>query len=874
MIIAAKIKGRIYGQDYNTLELFPSLEPEHENAKLNKKTSAKFLNKDINKASADSEKSTKAISNTWVTIFGENGSGKSTFSHAMWDYATNSTPTERRSDCVVELHPANGVDKDHIYVFNDDFKSERVRFSENENLEAIVMLDHQGATQDEIDEKIKELSENKEKLQKSDFLLGDILRNDDDSYKNIEPYPETIKKIERELKKKLKNWAHLDSILKKNKIDSKIILENFVKEYEAHKKEITAIPDDDLEHANTALQEDIEKYKMLQDALPINEIEIIGPAKFEIIIHQINELLEQIPSSAAIQDSEIIEVIKKSPDLQATKNLLDKNTDRCSLCLQPISEEWSNQLLSAINSLSQAHEVISFQRKIENQRYRIESIQQKISGITAINHQNLINMDKFISARNDFNEVVKDAVNTLNKKINTPYAVESLNCIEDTFEIIVRYRNLCTEITKINLAIKDNNLRVSKISEERERLSKKLLTIALAENKEALETYISLTDKEIEEKNMNTSIRKKINDIEVDIADLEAQMSSTHIAMDKINFALKIIFLQANRLKLVSAKNGYSIFSRGHQVSLQNLSSGEKNAIALAYYFAQPYSGHKDDDILTGDYLFILDDPITSMDRSNELGLYSMIQRSIQDIIKKTDSSSHVQVCVLTHNTSVLRACERIGEKIYKLQKSGEKYKSNIRILKNGKLTNESLSAISNYRLLINDLYTFAKAGKSDTYYSLGNEMRRALEEYSNFNFNIGGTALFTNNLVGKYLDDAVRDGKIGKDTRELIKSLLIHLWMNSDSHGSDKVHENSLEHIDTSFDEFETYRAVRLVLILLDTIHFTGLGGILYNEYLPTKIEEINTNLKSWKTEFEGDRNEWLSLLDSDLVEYTKFQE
>jgi hypothetical protein len=330
-------------------------------------------------------------------------------------------------------------------------------------------------------------------------------------------------------------------------------------------------------------------------------------------------------------------------------------------------------------------------------------------------------------------------------------------------------------------------------------------------------------------------------------------MESTQVAMEELNFSLKLIFLKSHRLELKQVGSTYGVFSRDKRVPLVNLSSGEKNAIAVAYYFMQPFNKHKKDDPLSGDYFFLLDDPITSLDRSNELGLYSLIQRSVQTINDRLTEGSNAQVCVLTHSVPVFHACERVLESIWKDEKS-----KNRKFLINGELRdkNTPLMDVSNYRVLVKDLYDFASGKKSDApYYSLGNEIRRALEEYAQFNFNIGGTALFTNKLVGESLDKAVANRQLGSDTRELIKSLMLHLWMNSDSHGEEKVKNDILDHSETTFEYLEAYRASRLTLILLDTVHFTGLAGILQEVKDDPYIKKVNDNLDSWKAEFEGDR-------------------
>lgn len=68
-------------------------------------------------------------------------------------------------------------------------------------------------------------------------------------------------------------------------------------------------------------------------------------------------------------------------------------------------------------------------------------------------------------------------------------------------------------------------------------------------------------------------------------------------------------------------------------------------------------------------------------------------------------------------------------------------------MLRKGKLT-DTKTIDYNYRSLIRDVYDFAKSNLTDisdnpaSYYGTANKLRRVLEEYSYFNFDIGGTGL------------------------------------------------------------------------------------------------------------------------------------
>ncbi|WP_155403269.1 hypothetical protein [Bifidobacterium bifidum] len=89
---------------------------------------------------------------------------------------------------------------------------------------------------------------------------------------------------------------------------------------------------------------------------------------------------------------------------------------------------------------------------------------------------------------------------------------------------------------------------------------------------------------------MNLMIfKKKLNEA-------KDELRRTNIQMDHLNSALSLIFLSPNRLSLEGTPNGeYGIYVRGKRVSLSNLSAGEKNAIALSYFFSMPYENRSEE---------------------------------------------------------------------------------------------------------------------------------------------------------------------------------------------------------------------------------------------------------------------------------------
>lgn len=259
------------------------------------------------------------------------------------------------------------------------------------------------------------------------------------------------------------------------------------------------------------------------------------------------------------------------------------------------------------------------------------------------------------------------------------------------------------------------------------------------------------------------------------------------------------------------------------------------------------------------DLLFVIDDPITSLDRDNAIGIYSMIEHEchfFKDCL--SSNGKNLQVCVLTHNLSAFTTFNKIADKLTKHRYHALQL-SNCRI----SLTSEIKL---NYRKLISDAYTFARTdikspstteesgASAINYESVGNQLRRALEEYSYFNFDIGQTGLFNSKLIQDKLKEEVNAGRLGPNTFDMIKGTLFHLWLNASSHGGDSA--KSSDHYDhqvTLIDSRQAVKDTRLIMILLSIIHYTGLPGLLNGAPSALLVTQSNQCIEQWKADFEG---------------------
>ena len=420
-----------------------------------------------------------------------------------------------------------------------------------------------------------------------------------------------------------------------------------------------------------------------------------------------------------------------------------------------------------------------------------------------------------------------------------------------------RVKKIENNLDLLNNKINNRNKQIDKHAQEASLLEQMINTISLSENKNLYYSYNKVIANYNKKKEELEQRKNELNDIQKKLNEAKDELRRTNIQMDHLNSALSLIFLSPNRLSLEGTPNGeYGIYVRGKRVSLSNLSAGEKNAIALSYFFSMPYENRSEEYFSKNDSLFVLDDPVSSLDRNNEIGIYSLIEHEISEIKKLTNTNNNfVQVIALTHSLPVYYALKKIADDVFK-KKKGKPPETTRKMLSKGKLT-ETKVIDYNYRSLIRDIYDFAKSNLTDisnspaSYYGTANKLRRVLEEYSYFNFDIGGTGLPKNQLVNEYLETCVQSHKVHSETRDKITRALVPLWMNSESHGEEKVKSGSIDHNIQLLDPEETQKCARLMLLLLDLLHPTGLPGLI-NSQIPEKDQkDINQHLSKWDSEF-----------------------
>lgn len=289
--------------------------------------------------------------------------------------------------------------------------------------------------------------------------------------------------------------------------------------------------------------------------------------------------------------------------------------------------------------------------------------------------------------------------------------------------------------------------------------------------------------------------------------------------MDFINQALSYVFFDKNRLQLISGNDCYLLKSHGLSVLPSKVSMGERNIISLCYFFASIFNDKEEDKKYNDESLIIIDDPISSFDRENKLGVMSLLRWQCDKFLK---GNANTKVLILTHDLLSAFNMQKIACDMPDIENN-----SKILYLKNRNIEIQGRGK-SEYKRLIMDVFEFAKDPSELSDLSIGNKMRMLIEAYSTFNYNEG---------IDKILREEKLINKIPEEKREYYRNFMTRLVLNGMSHTEERAYAlSNYDEFYTDREKKKTARSLLLFLYYIDEVHLSS--------YLK---EEGVTTVKTW---------------------------
>ncbi|WP_174720821.1 AAA family ATPase [Streptococcus periodonticum] len=752
-----------------------------------------------------------------MIIFGRNGTGKSTISKSissLRDISEDITLINEKNRVSNTINITDS-DKETIFVYNEEFQNEKVTFIENERFEAIVLIDDQKDLMSKI------------ALNKSEVKILES---------KLTQYNDALSTAENDIKEsivgtKKSRWKSIFSELNDknpyfnasliNRISSSVSsrsvvelgenLSNLIKEIESAKNE---------KRINRCSEVEI----------PINEIK----DKLKIIAEPVSmiELTER--------ENQIIEILGNNVDssIEKTENILKGNSNNCPTCFQEINEDYKRDTLAQLKS------VLKKQLLNNEISEHIECIDQviKISELI-IAELDFVDLDKRIEedVRISLNKSIEDLKSKLNLMIKKLKDKKSnvYRASDFSDETLFKAKNAYdVSLSKYNRACDEYNIRFNKLDENIKEANKLNDKLAYKETENFCKELFENREK------INKA-EKSIEELNEEIVKDEQLVKNTTLALNNINKQLGRVFYESERLKLEQEDGFYYVLSRGKRTKLSSLSTGERNAIGLCYFFSIVNQNQNVDNQYNLPLLIVLDDPVSSFDHEIKLGIYSLLRGEIEKIGIGNENS---KILILTHDSDVYYNCFKIFEDI--LDADGK------RVFRDNQIKLKQLNSMTGietaekeenfYSTQLTKIYEFACIEDEECDFAkdfspyIGNVMRRVLEAFSTFNYQKGISELSSNEVL---LSESIDD----REERELLKSHMYRLLLNGESHYSDKIYgitERDREVLLTIKQKIQTARFVLVLLYSLNPIHL---------KYQINNLDQ--TILERWKSDLIGSK-------------------
>ena len=700
-------------------------------------------------------------------VYGRNGSGKSTLAKAFKTISGASIPSIKSVaflDTLGNQVVLTEQEKKSIFVFDEDFVDSNIRI-EGDGLGSIVMLGEQADLTQQIESATSELSQAKESLDNNKKIFSEY--NDPKNPKCPQFY---LIKIYGVLHNS--GWSERDSKIKGHKTRTRV-------NDETYKTFIHLKPKKSRDELVIAFKEKLKELEDAQNGASIIEDHV--PTLPEYYLKDFsqfaNELLAKKIEKPELSDREkyLLSLVTngQSEDLKSRANYLSKpGTVFCPYCLRDLSPDYKNKLITSIEKVL-SNEVKSHQSNLK--KLLIDEIVIDLTYFSELpSYKNCLDLI------NSINTIIRNNNILLNSKVNDPYTpvLERVNGISDL-------------ANKLDNSLKSLEFERNNYNKRAVQTLPIIKELTAINNEIAYYDVIDLSKQHDKQENDKVKIKEQLDQAQADyekknnkLEKLNAQRKSIDIAIDVINKDLKYIFFDDNRLSIKQDGDFYKLFSNGQPVLPKNVSVGERNILGLCYFFTKLMQGKSEKAAYNDECLLVIDDPISSYDMENRIGIISFLRYKLGQYLGRNE---YTRAIVMTHDLLTMydlqKVCKDFSEQINVPPGSSSKEKNEFlyQELQNCQLLEFNMGSRQEYTELINIIFDYAR-GNTDKYdLAIGNMMRQALEAFSTFEYKKGIDTVSTDD---KILDSSDMD----EDKKLYFRNLMYRIVLNSGSHRKEQT--------------------------------------------------------------------------------------
>lgn len=730
-----------------------------------------------------------------VIIYGKNGSGKSSIAQAIKEYIEGH---DRFTQVNILDNNKNIIDKslinlNSIYIFNEDFINDEIRFTADEKLNAIIL---QGKNK-VLDDEIKKLE--KERLNLTDEIIPS-LQKQKTNYENSKNVTSPLKYFNHAKVKLQNKWAKREELIKGIK-KAASVSDDLVKDY--LKKEIKEHDAQLLEAQYTDLFEKLKKAKT-GSTIDISLAPIVIDDQFDV---KIKVLLAEVVEKPqlSLREQEIMKLLEMHQYAHLKNdrdNFLADDNLTCPLCVQSVELSYKDSLSNSIKKIfntESAKKHIDQLNKLIDQLYEF-SIEKTIYQCYELLNKELVdNLQIGLEIYNEQLNAIKKILIQKRENIYVPILDFSLSLEKSKNDV----NAIIFKLEQVKSQFNDNVKNRDNLVQKLRKINSNLAILEISEYKE---DYIKQSTNYEELKVELDNQHKKLKTLNIEIGQLNAEKANIKLAIDLINNYLSYIFFSPDRIKIIPDEDKYSVLVRGEPVLLKSLSEGEKNAIALCYFFSTILENKAEKDYFKDECLIILDDPISSFDMHNKVGIFSFLRHMISHIHKE---NVHSRILILTHQV----------EAVFHLDKICADTGTNTKlwILENNSLENFSGKNHNEYSYLLNQVFDYANKtqGYEQLDYSIGNTMRKILECFGTFSYKLGIERISTTENVLELITD--------KNKRKYFNHLMYRLVLHNESHleyTAKVVPETDFFSFIGQDEKIRTAKELLIFLMLINKLH------------------------------------------------------
>lgn len=737
-------------------------------------------------------------------VYGRNGSGKSTISNAFKKVKGEDILNIETASLYADSHEISICESGDkaIFVFNEDFVNDKVKIQE-EGLGSIIMLGEKADLTVKIEQATEKLSEAKD--------IQDKIKQRVDEYKDVtnlkSPYYYKDKMCLA-----LKNdngWAGRERRIKDSRRNANVAKDKYL-------EFINITPSKSKSELLMSFEEqmqDLEKAKQGSGKI-IEEIIEISDVYKNFNYSAVSKLLEESIEQPNLSEREkyllnLIEIGEKDFLQKQLDYFSNNEAQYCPFCLQDISDDYKVDLVDKIQSILSDF-VKEHCKKLSG--FLLEEINFDFTPFIELS--SCIESSELL---NKINNSIQENNGVIQKKINSPYT----SIYEDIIDITSLLIDLEKSLKNLEKERDEYNKNIVNTKPIIDRLVSINNEIAYYDIIDDYNRYLvqqsECEELSIEEQKANKLVHENL----ILCKKLEAERKNIDIAVDLINKGLKYIFFSKGRLEIIVEGDKYKLLSNGQPVLPSNISVGERNIIGLCYFFASMLQGKDDKNAFKDECLIIVDDPVSSYDFENKIGILSFLKLKLSQFLNGNLNSKAI---ILTHDLLSFFDIEKILEELQKefIDTYGKnKTVFNLFELKKCNLMEFQYKKRHEYTEMMKMIYNYSIKGCSDNSILIGNIMRQVLEAFSTFEYKKGIAEVSTDSNIIKKLDFEYQD---------YFRNLMYRLILNGGSHKEEEIRSGRLDFFAVISDDekVRTAKDILCFMYLLNDMHVIAhLGNI-----------------------------------------------